>query len=328
MPSRTWLSLSILVSLSVPCSAGSAPQVAPLLGIPIDCTLGRSCFIQQYADHDPGPGSSDYRCSARSYDGHDGTDIRVPSLAAARRGVRIVAAAAGIVRGARDGMPDGLVSGPGADIAGRECGNGVLLVHPGGRETQYCHMAAHSITVRVGQAVAAGETLGKVGLSGDTAFPHLHFSVRDGGRKIDPFGPAAQCGSKASGLWNSTAAAALEYRRSDLINTGFAAQEVTRDGIENERLSAVAVQSDALVAYVRLIGLLAGDVLSLSLTSPDGTTLARSEQTMERNKAEWISFTGSRRFAGRWPKGSYAASVTLTSSTGSMILKRSFAMSL
>lgn len=324
MPSRTWLSLTVLAGLSLPCAADSAPQAAPLLGVPIDCALGHSCFIQQYADHDLGPGASDYRCSVRTYDGHDGTDIRVPSLAVAKRGVRIIAAAAGIVRGARDGMPDGSLSGPGTGVAGRECGNGVVLMHPGGRETQYCHMAAHSITVSVGQEVAAGQTLGRVGLSGDTAFPHLHFSVRDGGREIDPFDPVAKCGSKVPGLWTPAARAALEYGRSDLLNAGFAGDEVTRDQIENERVSVAAVQSNALVAYVRLIGLQAGDVLTLVLTAPDGTILVRSDRTMDRNKAEWISFAGSRRFTGHWPKGRYVAAVTLTSSSSSIILRRSF----
>ena len=68
------------------------------LQVPVDCRVGESCFIQQYADHDPGPGAKDYRCGSLTYDGHDGTDFRLPTTAAQRAGVKVLAAADGMVR--------------------------------------------------------------------------------------------------------------------------------------------------------------------------------------------------------------------------------------
>ena len=58
----------------------------------------------------------------------------------------------------------------------------------------------HSVRVRPGQTVSAGTPLGRVGLSGATVFPHLHFTVRHKGAIIDPFafGAAAEsCGGGA-----------------------------------------------------------------------------------------------------------------------------------
>ena len=81
-------------------------------------------------------------------------------------------------------MDDILQIGPDApDVSDRECGNGVVIQHNDGFETQYCHMAQGSITVSTGQT-CCGHTLGKVGLSGQTQFPHLHVAVRKDGKVL------------------------------------------------------------------------------------------------------------------------------------------------
>ncbi|MEM7521208.1 MAG: M23 family peptidase, partial [Pseudomonadota bacterium] len=99
------------------------------MAFPVDCTLGQDCYIQQYMDRDEGPGVSDYRCRGLSYDGHKGTDFALPTLEAMHEGVNVLAAADGRVRGFRDGMADRLYSDEtAAEIEGRECGNGVVLV--------------------------------------------------------------------------------------------------------------------------------------------------------------------------------------------------------
>ena len=81
------------------CLLGSASLAAAepfSLDFPVDCTLGETCYIQQYVDHDPGPGARDFTCQGLSYDGHKGTDIALPTLAAMAQGVRVRAAAPGI----------------------------------------------------------------------------------------------------------------------------------------------------------------------------------------------------------------------------------------
>ena len=47
----------------------------------------------------------------------------------------------------------------------------------GSRFATYAHMQPGSITVRVGEAVHRGQVLGRVGNTGSSAAPHLHFHI-------------------------------------------------------------------------------------------------------------------------------------------------------
>ena len=308
------------LGLALPFLLAAGPTAAPRpeLHLPIACAVGKTCFIQQYFDHDPGPGAKDYRCGGRVYDGHDGVDIRLPSLAAQKRGVAVLAAADGTVLGLRDGVDDHLVENDAdrATIKGRECGNGVLIGHAGGWQTQYCHMARGSVVVAKGQAVKAGDKLGLVGLSGDTQFPHVHLSVREGARKVDPFLPDAPPGACAPKggrtLWAPEAAAALAYRSTEIINTGFADGPVTMDALEAASLAVPGRDSPALVFYGRAIGLQKGDSIALTVKDPSGTPIVSSSQTADRAKAQYMIFSGKKRPAIGWDKGRYTAEVVVT----------------
>jgi murein DD-endopeptidase MepM/ murein hydrolase activator NlpD len=172
------------------CLILPSAALAQTLGLPIDCVLGDTCYIQQYVDHDSTAATSDFTCGTLSYDGHDGTDFALPTLADQAAGVDVLAVAPGTIAGARDGEPDILQGTPGApDVTDRECGNGVLIDHTDGLQTQYCHMAQGSIRVRTGDTVVTGTVLGQVGLSGQTQFPHVHLTVRQDGVEVDPFDP-------------------------------------------------------------------------------------------------------------------------------------------
>lgn len=63
-------------------------------------------------------------------------------------------------------------------------GNVVVLDHGDGAETRYAHLSA--VTVRVGQGLRQGDVLGRVGSTGASTGPHLHFEVRFDGRAVDP----------------------------------------------------------------------------------------------------------------------------------------------
>ena len=60
-----------------------------------------------------------------------------------------------------------------------------MKIDHGGRwETQYLHMLEPPL-VRVGQRVVRGEQIGRVGSTGDSGAPHLHYEQRRGREKIE-----------------------------------------------------------------------------------------------------------------------------------------------
>ncbi|GJE43522.1 M23 family metallopeptidase [Methylobacterium soli] len=311
--------------------AGPARAELPVLQFPLACEPGRTCFIQYYVDRDPGPGARDYTGGSRAYDGHDGTDIRLPSLAAEAGPLGVVrAAAAGTILRSRNDAPDISVRETGlAKVAGVECGNGLVIAHPDGYETQYCHLARGSVTLRPGTAVMAGQPIGRAGLSGASEFPHLHFTLRRDGRTLDPFAPGAEtsapgAASLKASLWDPALHESLSYRAGSLLDAGFADGAVTMPAIETGTTRPPGRDPDALVAWARAIGLDAGDVQSLVLRGPDGRVLAEAnDPALVRPRAQSLLFGGRKRPPGGWPPGSYTAHFRVLRA-GAVALERSF----
>ncbi|MEU5811336.1 M23 family metallopeptidase [Streptomyces sp. NPDC047718] len=59
----------------------------------------------------------------------------------------------------------------------------IVLELEDGTEIWYCHLSSMSVTS--GQ-VGAGDTIGRVGATGNVTGPHLHLEVRKGGSTVDP----------------------------------------------------------------------------------------------------------------------------------------------
>jgi murein DD-endopeptidase MepM/ murein hydrolase activator NlpD len=92
----------------------------------------------------------------------------------------------GVDIGASSGTPikaadDGIVvmAGPNGGY-----GNWTLIDHGGGLATGYGHQS--SIGVSRGQRVSRGEVIGRVGSTGASTGPHLHWEVRVNGNPVDP----------------------------------------------------------------------------------------------------------------------------------------------
>lgn len=281
------------------------------LSLPIDCAIGESCFIQNHFDRDPGPGFRDYACGGLGYDGHAGLDIRVPDLPAMARGVAVVAAAEGRVRAVRDGMSDTDVRHiEAAAIAGREAGNSVVIDHGGDWQTQYAHLRRGSVRVAAGDHVAAGDVLGMIGMSGDAAFPHLHFAVRRGGAPIDPFAgikPTVECGADGGTLWDQEALAALPYTPSGILAAGFATMRPSWPEARRGAYGGVAPARDApaLVFWTSVFGGQAGDRIMTRMIAPDGGVVAENSSLLDKDKAQYFSFAGRKRRGDAWPRGVY-----------------------
>lgn len=314
------LSSTLAVALGLKTLIAAANAFAtegPQLLLPIDCEIELSCTIQHYVDHDPTAAARDYACGPRTYDGHDGTDFRLPDMRAQRAGVNVLAAASGRVLRTRDGVADVSfrVEGRNANT-GKECGNGVVIEHADGWQTQYCHMERQTVNVKSGDEVQAGQPLGRVGLSGLTEFPHLHFIVRHQGKMVDPFAyraDAESCGPGIS-LWDRAAKNALSYRSISVLNMGFATGPVTMETVESGEVALVtpSLASAVLVAFARAIGLKAGDVPRITITGADGGLLADvSANPMDHDKAQHMMFAGKRRPAGGWSRGRYHATYSI-----------------
>lgn len=310
-----WLNLAAAVG---------AADGAPRLAFPLACEIGVNCEIQNYVDRDPGPGVRDYRCLSRTYQAHNGVDIRIPSLAAQRAGVDVLAAAPGRVSRLRDGVADISVKAAGApSVANMECGNGVVVDHGAGWETQYCHLARGSLKVKVGDVVSAGQAIARVGLSGNTEYPHLHMTLRHGGAVVDPFSadPTATCGAGLS-LWAPTTAARLAYKSGAVLNMGFSSGPVSAEAVETQEISPASPGGAALVAYVRAIGLEGGDVQELSVRAPDGSVWATVNQPpLDRAKAQYNLFVGKKRPPAGFQPGEYRA-VYLVRRKGTVVVRR------
>ena len=96
---------------------------------------------------------------------HNGIDIASPGV----EGQTVVAAADGRVK-----------------VAGRNGGYGLCVVidHGGGFQTLYGHLS--SVGVALGERIDAGQEIGRVGSTGKSTGPHLHFEVDLHGVAVDP----------------------------------------------------------------------------------------------------------------------------------------------
>ena len=311
----------VLLLLIVPLAASETTQsLVGRLELPIECRQPGSCRVFKYFDSDPGRGpdrASDYRCGNRTSDGHNGTDFAIEGVAAMRKGIEVLAAAAGTVSAVRDGLPDvsSLVSGW-AMPEDRKCGNGVRIDHGGGWTTLYCHLRNGSVGVTVGEEIVAGAKLGLVGLSGSTEYPHLHFAVRYDGLPVDPFvGLASADDCKPSGehLWTERAFQRLDYRPVHINGIGFATGKIdrlqARSGLIPERYLAADIE--AIVLWADVLAVRSGDVMTFVITSPDGVEIHRATQTLERGHAQWFQYSGRRLKGKRLAAGTYSGRVTI-----------------
>jgi murein DD-endopeptidase MepM/ murein hydrolase activator NlpD len=97
-------------------------------------------------------------------------------------GADVLSVAPGTVVSVRDGLPDQTPGQPPAGLLqlADYAGNTVVVQIAPDVWATYAHLQPGSITVHVGDQVAAGQRLGALGNSGNSTGPHLHFQLSDG----------------------------------------------------------------------------------------------------------------------------------------------------
>jgi len=102
-------------------------------------------------------------------------------------GRAVIAPAAGTivrVRSDRPDQPDPEKSDPmyfaPEHPNGGDPGNHVVIEHRNGEFSMIAHLQAGSVSVVVGDRIEQGQTLGKLGSSGDTETPHIHYQLQSG----------------------------------------------------------------------------------------------------------------------------------------------------
>jgi hypothetical protein len=97
-------------------------------------------------------------------------------------GAEILSAADGTVVSVRDDMPEEMPNQPPAHLRGPGdyAGNHVVVEIAPGVFATYAHLQLGSVAVRAGDRVTTGQMLGRLGNTGSTSNPHLHFQLSDG----------------------------------------------------------------------------------------------------------------------------------------------------
>lgn len=309
------LFLVAFLTFSAPAMAADAPEFQ----LPIDCMIGKDCWIMNYVDMDPDDGGfQDPLCGARGYDGHKGTDIAIRSQAEMEEGVAVLAPQDGKVEKVRDGEPDRFpteeqIEQSKADR--KECGNAVSIDHGNGLKTIYCHMKKGSIAVKPEQEIKAGDKIGEVGLSGMTEFPHIHFGILWEGAVMDPFTGQSStqgCGVVRRSLWHPDDN--LIYQDTAIYHAGFSTKVPKLDAIDrgDQPVETIKTDADILTFWFAAFGSQEGDAIDMKIIAPDGSVFARHTVEEPKTRTRIFYFMGKKLEDNPLIPGTYIGEVTIS----------------
>lgn len=317
--------------LFLPAASPTPSGIKPIkLSMPIDCTLGDDCFIQNYVDMDPGEDAKDFNCGPLAYNNHQGTDFRLRNRNALKRPYSALATAPGKVVQVINNRPDhGFKEGAYSSL---DCGNAVMIDHGSGWMSQYCHLAEGSVRVRNGDIVQNGQPIGFIGSSGGTSFPHLHYAIRAFNATIDPFigvSPTGCEAEEAETLWDTSVGAF--YAESAILGFGATRDFPNLNAMENGGLNAVPNEPYApFYVWAHVLGVQKGDTLRFMAFAPDEQFLASERFEITEDKTIFSANIGVEPSDGdyeSWPAGTYEGRMAFYRD-GQEIAKRSVTFTL
>jgi murein DD-endopeptidase MepM/ murein hydrolase activator NlpD len=175
-------------------AASSCKATKPLVltRFPLIGTNGKDFMIVNYVDQDTSSNTNgnihthtrDYtgkvNSLARTYDGHGGLDIVLPSFREMDSdGAPVLTTSPGKVELVVNDQPDRNTLTEAELKTCSKSANRVYIRHSNGYLSRYFHFKKGSITVKKDQMVVASQVIGVAGSSGCTTAPHLHFEVDD-----------------------------------------------------------------------------------------------------------------------------------------------------
>ena len=248
--------------------------------------LWKDLYFGNFVDLDPGPGTLDWSCGHQTYDTHTGEDSILRTFREKRIGVPIFAVLDGTVSQIQDGFPDENTAQTATPFD-----NHVIVDSPGGEQEVYGHMIIHRmLPLREGDHVVAGQQIGLTGSSGNSSWPHLHFTYRFvDGPILEPF--AGQCRPGPS-YWAHQAPLPTEpYARGFVFSTEHFGGR--RDPPWDEALRTGQYLAGARDVWFRVeLGFFDGGPMRITFTRPDGTTARDVERptNLEGYRAAWASW--------------------------------------
>lgn len=122
----------------------------------------------------------------------------------------------GVDYGAPQGTPVWAVGDGVVTVAGWNggCGKMVQVRHRNGFDSIYCHLS--QVNVGVGARVGQRQVVGRVGTTGLSTGPHLHFAIRQGGSYVNPLRLQLPRGEPVRAAWRDDFLAKIDGARRQL----------------------------------------------------------------------------------------------------------------
>ena len=128
-------------------------------------------------------------------------------------------------------------------------GTAVMIDHADGHQSIYAHLSAKS--VNAGDAVKAGQRIGKSGATGNVTGPHLHFELRKG--KNNPVNPAGYTSGSAL-LGGNYISGVVAPTSSELLSTGSASNTSTMSSGSSVNMSSSGSQAEFATSLLAGLG--------------------------------------------------------------------------
>lgn len=234
----------------------------------------------------------DYNCLTKTYDtenyNHSGTDIFIYpfhwdlfKLEAAN----VIAAKDGIIISKFDNNFDMQ-----CEFCNNCNWNAIYLLHNDGTVSIYGHLKSGTLTEKDEfDFVLQGDYLGKVGSSGNSNGPHLHFEIQDeSGNVIDPFEGSCNVNQNKS-LWEEQRPYKLPMINA--LKTSSLPPVFSQCSPEDEKSFETKIfnPGDEIVLTAYLTDQIASSILNLKVISPDGDEIVNFNKTLTQdfNTSYW-----------------------------------------